>query len=272
MTARSLKPPPRLAPFIERLWAYESTHAHAMETVLPHGKMQLLVNLGPPVAAMPRAVLTGPATRARAVDTRAMRRIVGVLFRPGGALPFIGGPATAVANTAIDLDLIWGTAGGSLRDRLGEAGDDALTALSDALVERVDAGAFEPPDPVVPFAVDALARGARVSEVVARTGWARATVVRRFSTAVGLPPKQFGAVTRFQHAVRRLATGADPRCRRGHVRILRPGPPHARLPPVRGTFSRSVPTPLSVGTQSRRRYALSVSYNTGGRQRDTLAA
>lgn len=202
----AISPPRRLAPLIDQLWLYESHHRHSAERVLPNGRMQLLVSL----SDSPYAIVTGPTTQPVTVETQAMRRLVGVSFRPGGARPFVGHPCAELVDQTVELDALWGRDGIELEDRLrclaSSAKGDVLFALGRFLEARL--GSNWAPDPVVAHGVRALDRGCRVNAVVSATGWSRATVVRRFTDGVGLSPKQYAGLVRFQAAVRLLARGA----------------------------------------------------------------
>ena len=214
--SRFVRVPSILAPFVEHIWFYESEHAHPVETILPSGRMQLLVNLADTVQGMPAAVVTGPATRPVSVDTAAMRRLVGVSFRAGGARPFVRSPCSALRDQDVGLDALDGPNGESLRARL----QDVLERCADpevVLTELVRV-LFElnarhrdrlSQDPVVAYMVTALDAGSPVAKAVEATGWSRATVVRRFADAVGLTPKQYASLAQFQRAVALLAEGHD---------------------------------------------------------------
>ena len=203
------------------LWHFEGgTLPHARERILPNGKMQILVNLhedamrsyvGDGHAEVHRTggtALCGAHARHFAIDTAAQRKIVGVTFAPGGAYPFFAPPSDVTCETHVDLDLLWGSEGASLRARLLDAPDaDArLATLESILVKR----ALRPleRDPAVDFALRALDRNVPVADVVARIGTSPKRFVRRFAEAVGLTPKRFACVRRFQRVLDALEGGA----------------------------------------------------------------
>lgn len=200
-------PPAALRPFVARLWFYESTHLHPHEVILPSGDLQLLVSLQAPAEGLPHAIWTGPMTKPVLVSTAAMRRIVGVSFRPGGARPFLGCPAAELTNLDLGLSELWGRDGEVLYDRLAARGDPPgiLSELGRALLERFDGR--EPPEPGFEAALVGLARGGRVGHVADALGWSVATLRRRFHDRLGLSPKQHASLARFQRAVRALAEG-----------------------------------------------------------------
>lgn len=69
-----------------------------------------------------------------------------------------------------------------------------------AVVEAALLAAAEPPrpDPALAAAVAALHGGATVAQAADRLGWTTKRLVRLFSAQVGLAPKKFARVRRFQ--------------------------------------------------------------------------
>jgi AraC-like DNA-binding protein len=216
VTVRS--PAPVLAPFVAQLWHCESDFAHARERVVPQGAMQLLVNLdedqlrwydGPGYAtdhAIGGAALCGLFDHPFAIDTSEQRAICGVGFKPGGAAAFLGLPADELRDLHVELDALWGRDGAVLRERLLEAGDaDAVLRALEAVLIR--ALVRPEPDPAVAFALDALDRGAAVGDVTDRLGLSPARFIKRFAGAVGLTPKRYARVGRFNRVLARWAAG-----------------------------------------------------------------
>lgn len=213
---------PALAPFVASMGYLEGRFPHGRERVLPTGTAQLLVNLdrdalysaadGLPPIRTGGAALQGPSARPAVVDTADQRAIVWVSFRPGGAAPFFPGLAEA-CDQLVPLDALWGRRGPALRERLLAAGsvDDMRDAVEAALL-----AAAEPPrpDPALAAAVAALHGGASVAEAADRLGWTTKRLVRLFGAQVGVAPKRFARIRRFQRllsaATTRLSgTGGD---------------------------------------------------------------
>lgn len=144
-----------------------------------------------------------------ATDTAEQRNIAGVAFRPGGTWPFFREPASETGGQHVALDLLWGAAGARVRERLCEAhargGPEAtIAALGAILLEQV----VRPldPDPLVRFAVAALA-DRPVSDVTASIGVSARRFIARFHDVVGLTPKRWVRVRRFQQVVGAVGGG-----------------------------------------------------------------
>jgi AraC-like DNA-binding protein len=133
-----------------------------------------------------------------------------IRFRPGGAFPFLGFPAEAITDTVVDLETVLGRGStGSLRDRILEAPTLPLkmAAVEGWLMERA-AGRLEP-NPVVEHVAGRLFEpaGFRIADVAQEIGFSQRHLLGLFRRWVGLSPKQYARVRRFQqvltHVVRR---------------------------------------------------------------------
>lgn len=200
--------PAVLEPFVGSIAYYENAFGHARERVLPTGLAQLIVNLRDDrlsaydgdgtrrhVAGIGLCgVRQGPAV----VDPADQAAVICVAFRPGGAFPFFAAPQSAVTGQIVGLDDLWGAAGRRLRERLLDAAtpQERLRLVERALLERA-AGALRP-DVATAFAVAALGHGEPVASVVDRLGRTPRAFIRSFTERVGLPPKQFARIRRFQ--------------------------------------------------------------------------
>lgn len=210
-------PVPALAPVVESLWACRQPDLpHRRERHLPSAAVQILVNLdrdglvwsdGPRLErghTLGGAAINGPFDRPIGLHTRDQRRIVGAVLRPGRAAAVLGLPIVEVAGTHVDLDHLAGFRG--LRQRLLEAPPGRVLATFEAwLLTRLQLAQV---DRAVVFACAALSEGAAVAAVAERLGMSSRTLRRRFNPAVGLGPKRFGRLARFQRAARRIAAGA----------------------------------------------------------------
>jgi AraC-like DNA-binding protein len=208
---------PALAPFISSMGYLEGRFPHGRERVLPTGTAQLLVNLdrdalhsapdGLPPTRTGGAALQGPHARSAVVDTADQRAILWVDFRPGGATPFFPGPAEA-RDMLVPLDAVWGRRGTALRERLLTAG--SAEAMREVVEAALLAAAELPrPDPALAAAVAALDRGATVLEAADRLGWTTKRLVRLFSAQVGMAPKRFARVRRFQRLLSMAAARGE---------------------------------------------------------------
>lgn len=222
MTYRTCIPGPPLSDFVELFWFYEGCDLpHAKERVLPTGTMELVINLHDDqlrvydrqdtdrFQSFHGALICGAHSEFFVIDTAQQASILGVHFKPGGALPFLGLPAGELRNMHVSLDALWGATAGELRDRLLEAGtpEARFRTLEQTLMARTARPLAR--HPAVAFALREFQGGQRarkVSEVTGRIGLSQRRFVQVFREEVGLTPKLFCRVRRFQDVVRLVGT------------------------------------------------------------------
>jgi AraC-like DNA-binding protein len=212
------KPSPALAGCVETLWyACAPDVPHQRELVLPGGKIQFVISLAAdhltdcsPEGDMPiaPALLVGARTTAELVATGDMKRLVGVVFRPGGLGPWLRERADVFYEQSLSLSDLWPL--GSARERLRDSAispEVTLQILDEMLCEQ--ASARERRSHV--RAALSLLRSLSVRETARELGISERRLHRVFSEDVGLSPKQWSRVRRFQRAVRALHHGDEMR-------------------------------------------------------------
>jgi AraC-like DNA-binding protein len=217
--------PAELQPHVVCLWTLRVARGCplAPQRVLPDGGVELLFHLGEPNAHLdggvarrePAVAVVGASSRAVTVQPAPGAEVLGVRFRPGGALRFLPLPAVELRDRIVALDDAlprWG--GTALAARLRGTADGAerrrLVAAALAWRARAHDGQG---DPLVDHAVRAILRrrGAlRVDALAAALGTSARRLERRFARAVGLPPKLLCRVVRAGAAARALLAGTRP--------------------------------------------------------------
>ena len=218
----SHRPCPPLARYVEKLWYCEGyPGVGSRERVLPNGRFQLIINLSVDLTRpmdclqaewnqLTKPVVVGMRSRFSVVHTAALQSVIGVLFWPGGALPFFGAPADEFYNESMSLDLIWGSSGGELRDRLRDAKTPAekFRTLELALLQKLKTQ-FNL-HPAVQYGLRELTppMGVRgVIEVAKETGLSRRRFAQLFREQVGITPKLYCRIHRFQDVLSKIALG-----------------------------------------------------------------
>jgi hypothetical protein len=131
MISRIYRPVTPLSQFIEFFWFHKDlVSTHRMERVLPDGTFELVINLDPIPRKLfdrddlrryrefRRAWVSGTQSEFLVIDALPRSSMMGIHFRPGGAAPFLGMPATELADQVIDTDAVWGAAADDLHQRL----------------------------------------------------------------------------------------------------------------------------------------------------------
>jgi AraC-like DNA-binding protein len=211
------RPRPPLDQYVERLWLVSGGEAARQDRILPNGAVELVVNLADDrvridqtarcthVQEYSGVVAAGPYSAAFVVAAAQHASMMGVHFRPGGAAAVLGVPAARLADAHVDVADLWGSAPAqALRERLCEARTDQrrLGILERVLLARLSLRSQ--PHPAVAFALACFASEARpsVEDVARRGGLSRRRLSTVFQEAVGLSPKQFCRIVRFQRAHR----------------------------------------------------------------------
>jgi AraC-like DNA-binding protein len=210
-------PRPPTADFVELFWYADGpAPTHARERVLPTGDAQLVIGLGDTVLRVyddhdtERAesyrgpLVCGPRSQVSIIDAAATTASMGVRFKPGGAFPFLDAPAGELHNLNVPLESLWRGKAGDLHDRLLEARTPAacFRILEQMLLEQLVAR--RELHPAVAYALREFqtAPGSRtIAEVTERTGFSPKWFTQLFTAQVGLTPKLFCRLRRFQAAL-----------------------------------------------------------------------
>jgi AraC-like DNA-binding protein len=208
-----------LAAAVQCIWCWgEPDVAERRERVLPAGTLDIVFNLRDDRLrvcdrddagrsdVLPGTLITGVQSRYLVVPAPPGAAILGIHFRPGGAAALLGIPAGDLEDAYAGLDSLWGAGARRLRERLAEASSRADRVH---LVESFLLGRAAPrlaPHPRVALALEALDDPTvlRVADLRARTGLSAKQLIALFRDEVGIAPKTFWRIHRFQAAVRRL--------------------------------------------------------------------
>jgi AraC-like DNA-binding protein len=215
MIYREHRPSPLLAGCAEKLWyacAPDLPHQH--ELVLPGGRIQFVISLAAdhltdctPEGDKPAApaLLVGARMSAELIATRDMEHLVGVVFRPGGLGPWLRERADLFYEQSQSLSDLWPVK--TLRERLRDSLSPVRTlrTLDQALCEQAPARERRSH---VRHALTLL-NSLSVRDTASELGISERRLHLVFSEDVGLSPKQWSRVRRFQRALCALYQGAD---------------------------------------------------------------
>ena len=175
--------------------------------------MEIVVNIGEPfrgyrdgiVELRPNVVLVGEVRRHVIVHPPEVVHLFGVRFHPGGMRPFFDCSITEIADRMLDLRDVWGGLAAEIEERVCEGRSSAERAvlLERILLARLREKRME--DPAVEWSVRAIAaHGGQISipSIAGSIGISERQLERRFRHAVGIAPKAFARVARFQRIFR----------------------------------------------------------------------
>lgn len=220
MRSRRYTPRPPLSAFVNCLWYWEGApQTHTKERLLPNGECSIIFNLlEEPIRiydaqnlsrynSYGSAMISGARSNCFVIDTCQEERVVGIQFRPGGAFPFFQIPASELENISVDLEQLWSGRGREIREQLLAACcvDSMLALLERSLLEQL----VRPLElhPAVAYAVNQFEQSANAGRVAAltdRIGLSSRRFIHLFRRQVGLTPKMFCRVRRFQNALQTI--------------------------------------------------------------------
>lgn len=219
-------PQPPLGNFVELFWFYDGYFAgsHKKERLMPDGSVELIINLKEDEARiydrekldkcerLPGALVCGPHSNCFVIDTDQQQSVIGIHFKPGGAFPFFKMPASELQNLHVALQDLWGYEASLLRQRLLEAQTPQMKfhVLEDCL----QAQALRPLERhrAVDHAL-ALLRNIHtapaITDLADHIGISSRRFIQLFSNEVGLTPKLFARVRRFQNVLLQLQNARE---------------------------------------------------------------
>jgi AraC-like DNA-binding protein len=222
--AARIAPPAEIARDIYGYGDYwERTGSFTVRRELPHAEGVLIVNLGAPIAitggngerlefAAGEAFVAGPHLRPALSHSGGEQSGIHVLLPLVTLRRMLGVSMDQLADQVVPLDALLGRRARELCERLGEAGgrmarvaalDDALTGWlrSSSAVGRQTESALR------------LLRSRPdldIAEIAREIGWSRKHLADRIQNAVGVGPRSFRRLLRFQQLVELLGEAEKP--------------------------------------------------------------
>lgn len=212
-----------LADVVEVYWIHEGAPPlHAFERVLPGGREELIINLtdgelrcyhedGSPNGRTSGPLLVGLHRSAYTIDTRQKTAVLGARLKPGGLWKLFGISANEFKESRLALHSFLGRGTDHLMERLLEAtqAEQRFRLLDTALTAR----RLRDLHPAVSWAAQQIIRyNDRVS--VAALAEESGLSVRRFGSLfqreIGLAPKSYARLRRFERALREVHAHRSP--------------------------------------------------------------
>ncbi|MBN9691023.1 MAG: helix-turn-helix transcriptional regulator [Verrucomicrobia bacterium] len=208
------RPRPPLEELIQQFWYYEGLDVpYDRERVLPDGSFHLMFNLSDQprrlfdplddrrIRDFRTAWVSGAHREFIVIDAQAGSSLIGVQFKPGGATRFLGLPATVLRDDVQELEAVLPGDLSALRDRLRDGATSAakFAILEAFLLQRWAAGRAGHPS--VAHALERFRKSPHsvtVDAVAREVGVSHKHFIARFEAEVGVTPKRFCRIRRFQ--------------------------------------------------------------------------
>jgi AraC-like DNA-binding protein len=220
-----------LRPFIKTLWVSEHARPQGLrlkERALPDGHMHVVIRLtGAPIRILDTAhptghsygysVIGGARSSYYVRELPEPARAIGATLLPGAAHALFGVSALELANRHTSLVDLWGAQVDALRNRLLQVAQprQQLELFELFLLARVPQVKGLHPAIAQVFANTPALHDVR--SMVSSSGLSHRRFVELFGHAVGLTPKRFARVLRFQGALK--SVGRNPRPRWSEVAL-----------------------------------------------------
>ncbi|WP_240481143.1 helix-turn-helix domain-containing protein [Sandaracinus amylolyticus] len=217
-------PSPRIAPYTGSLMGYdERTASPLRRRELPGPRVVLIFELGAPIRVISRpgggdrfagGFAAGLHDAHTLCDHDGHQRGIQVDLTPLGARKLFGRPMSELTSRAVSLRDLLPREHASLCERLAElkTWDARLDAVEALLAARIESSSID-----LRTTAWALRRieergGAVDVRALARElGYSHEHVIRTFRDHVGIPPKLFARIVRFDRLVKRIKAGGDVR-------------------------------------------------------------
>lgn len=218
MIYQTYEPSKELNQFIKCFWSLESPKESKPEiqTIVPDGCIEMIFHFGDlykqyldngSSIVQPRCFVIGQLTKPLEIEPTGKTGIFAVRFHPNGFLPFSTIPIKELENTAVSLEKLFGKEGSLLEEKILKpvTFDDEIAIAEHFLLNRLTAQ--ETIDGIVKSVVETIltANGQlSVDELSKQNNINRRNLERKFSSAIGLSPKQLSKTIRLQATLKLL--------------------------------------------------------------------
>lgn len=216
MIYRIHKPAPPLSGFIDFFFYYEGYQAdHKMEKLLPDGTVDLLIDLtdtpkkifhneeGSSYSTVNKTWISGMKTDYLLIDA-SVTNMIGIHFKPGGCFPFVEFPMAELNNLTIEVDSIWGNEINNIREAILNQPDiDLRFSILENYFQakgKNNMGNYG----LVHYSVDQLVHSPQmwtIRKLSDKTGVTPKHLITLFKKYVGLSPKMFSRINKFQKVI-----------------------------------------------------------------------
>ncbi len=193
--------------------------AHTIEKLMPDGTVNIIVELDEfdrytfdhhtleKQKKCIRAWVSGMHQHLIAFSSLRKSSLFVIQFKAGGSFPFLHTPLYALTNLVVDAELILGNSILELREKLMEAKTipEKFQMAEEWLIQRAKYCPL--PEAVVQFAVNTIQRNPTqiiLKDIVEKTGYSQKQFIHIFKKQVGLTPKFYQRIIRFNKALEEI--------------------------------------------------------------------
>lgn len=220
MNHQIFEPQENLKEWVKCYWNLESDFENTplKNTIVPDGTMKLIFHYGDTYRhhpdnkesiILPKCFLIGQLTKPYVVEPLGITGSFVVRFQPNGFLPFSNISIKDIQNTAVPLQELFGKEGVKIGNKIlnADTTSERIALIETFLLERLTEKNVI--DTIVKSTVDTIieANGQfSVNELSERNNINRRQLTRKFSSTIGLSPKQLIKTVRIQNTLKTLLT------------------------------------------------------------------
>jgi len=220
MHYRTILPNPQLAKHVECFWLLESRgqpREVAPERIMPDGCIELIFNLADPfkryhangvIETQPQTLVAGQMRSYALIEPTGRVKLFGVRFHPGGAFPFLRFPVCELTDSIINFENVLSRLGKELAEKVQRARSsrERIAVIEAAFLARLTQ--FEAADQLIDTVVNLMVRRnglISIERLQQHSNLSGRQLERRFQSQVGLTPKFFCRILRFQKVFKAAA-------------------------------------------------------------------
>ena len=201
-----------LSKYVKMIWYHNATISYGRERILPTGTIEVIINLGSPTQVFLEndiqvnkdfwvcGMHTGSILHQPVAETHMM----GVSFKPFGALPFLNVPLSELKNRQVDLDLIWGNETLALKHLLlaQKSPQDRFLTVEAFLTKKLsnDRNHFAAIIEWLDLQLSSV-EDVHLENLYQKIGYSKRHIIQEFRKHVGLSPKDLKQIYRFNAAL-----------------------------------------------------------------------
>jgi AraC-like DNA-binding protein len=213
-----LDPSPHLAGYVRALTCYHERWPNAVSrrqaatsgaVIFVTWGAPLEVSIGGSSSSF-RGFVAGVQDQSASTGHSGAQAGIGVHLSALGVSALLGAPGVELANRCVALDEVLGRSAESLVERLPGATPRGRLALVEAMLAgRLGSAPRLSAEVVWAWRALQARPSAHVADLAAEIGWSRTRLASRFTKQVGISPKRFARVVRFEVARRLLVEGSS---------------------------------------------------------------
>lgn len=217
MIFQTFIPKPPLNRFVECFIYYEAFNpTHSVERFLPDGNVEIIIDINDApqfiydnrtlceIQTCHRVWASGVRTEPITIPSGKESAMFIISFKKGMAYPFFPFPMNEISDAVVDAELIWGNDLAVLRERILENKDstEKFCITEDFLLENFLSKLIL--QPCVEYALNRIITEPNqisLRRIAEKIGYSQKHFIKLFKNQVGIAPKSYLKIMRFQKAV-----------------------------------------------------------------------